>query len=156
MRTRVLALLLPVLFASAALAQPPAMVKDINTTQAGGTWQPWPSGNQFVEMGGMLYFMSSDGIHGTELWRTDGTAAGTRIVKDICPGSCSSWIYRMTVWGSALYFSADDGAHDKELWKSDGTESGTVLVKDLSPGLAGSSPGDFFEAGGSLYFSAFQ
>jgi ELWxxDGT repeat protein len=147
---------LVVLIAVAASAQAPARVKDINTTQTGGTWQPWPSGTHFFEMGGALYFISSDGIHGTELWRTDGTAAGTRIVKDICPGSCSSWIFRLAAWGSTLYFSADDGAHGKELWKSDGTEAGTVLVKDLTPGLVDSSPGELFEAGGSLYFSAYQ
>src|SRR5688500_6183028 len=91
---------LVVLLAVGASAQVPASVKDINPSQTGGTWQPWPSGNQFVEMSGVLYFMSSDVIHGTELWRTDGTAAGTRIVKDICPGSCTSWIYRLAVWGS--------------------------------------------------------
>jgi ELWxxDGT repeat protein len=151
--------LLPLVLASlvsgAALAQAPTQVKDINTTQTGGTWQ-WPFNAHFVEMGGVLYFTSSDGIHGTELWRTDGTAAGTRMVKDICPGSCASWIFRLAAWGPALYFSADDGAHGTELWKSDGTEEGTVLVKDLTPGLAGSTPVDFFEAGGNLYFSAFQ
>jgi ELWxxDGT repeat protein len=155
MSRRILALVLASLVSGAALAQQPTQVKDVNTTQTGGTWQ-WPFGTPFVEMGGVLYFTSSDGIHGTELWRTDGTAAGTRMVKDVCPGSCASWIFRLAAWGSALYFSADDGAHGTELWKSDGTEAGTVLVKDLTPGLAGSTPADFFEAGGDLYFSAFQ
>ena len=158
MSTRVLALLLAAIAAGAAgvaLAQPPSPVEDVNTTQTGGTWQ-WPFSTQFVEMGGVVYFTSSDGIHGTELWRTDGTAGSTRMVKDICPGSCASWIFRLAVWGSTLYFSADDGAHGTELWKSDGSAAGTVLVKDLTPGLAGSTPTEFFEAGGSLYFSAFQ
>ncbi|MFL6201851.1 MAG: ELWxxDGT repeat protein [Thermoanaerobaculia bacterium] len=155
MSRRVLVLVLAGLLSGAALAQTPARVKDINVTQTGGTWQ-WPFSTQFVEMGGVLYFTSSDGIHGTELWRTDGTEAGTRMVKDICLGSCASWIFRLAVWGPALYFSADDGAHGSELWKSDGTEAGTVLVKDLTPGLAGSTPVDFFEAAGSLYFSAYQ
>ncbi|HEX5716667.1 MAG TPA: ELWxxDGT repeat protein, partial [Thermoanaerobaculia bacterium] len=155
MSRRVLVLVLAALISGAALAQTPAPVKDVNTSTTGGTWQ-WPFEAPFVEMGGVLYFTSSDGIHGTELWRTDGTAAGTRMVKDVCPGSCASWIFRLAVWGSSLYFSADDGAHGSELWKSDGTEAGTVLVKDLTPGLTGSSPSDFFELGGTLYFSTYQ
>lgn len=153
MKTRILPLVL--LLSTAALAQTPVQVKDINTTLTGGTWQ-WPGTADFVEMGGAVYFQVSDGIHGTELWRSDGTAAGTRLVRDICPGACSSWILRMTVHGSTLYFGADDGAHGRELWKSDGTEAGTALVKDLVPGLAASYPNEMFELGGDLYFSASQ
>ncbi len=139
--------------ASGLAAQTPVQVKDINTTLTGGTWQ-WPANATFVEMGGTVYFQVSDGIHGTELWRSDGTETGTRLVRDICPGACSSWIVRLTVHGSTLYFGADDGAHGRELWKSDGTEDGTVLVKELVPGLNGSVPSDMFELGGDLYFTA--
>lgn len=154
MNKRVLTLVLASLVSAAALAQPPSRVEDINVTQTGGTWQPWPSGTHFVEMGGAFYFLSSDGIHGTELWRTDGTAAGTRIVKDICPGSCASWILRLAVWGSTLYFAADDGAHGKELWKSDGTEAGTQQVADIVPGFNGSVPSEITPLGGSVLFEA--
>jgi ELWxxDGT repeat protein len=36
---------------------------------------------------GALYFQAGDGTHGRELWRTDGTTAGTALVKDINPGA---------------------------------------------------------------------
>ncbi len=39
---------------------------------------------------GTLFFSASDGINGNELWKTDGTAAGTVLVKDIRPGGGGS------------------------------------------------------------------
>ncbi|HMJ88552.1 MAG TPA: hypothetical protein VK530_01985, partial [Candidatus Acidoferrum sp.] len=41
-------------------------------------------------IGTNLLFVGSDSSHGWELWRTDGTQAGTTLVKDICAGAgCS-------------------------------------------------------------------
>lgn len=137
------------------MAQTPVQVKDIKTTLTGGTWQ-WPYTADFTEMGGAVYFQVSDGIHGTELWRSDGTGAGTRLVRDICPGACSAVPRFPIAVGSTLYFSADDGAHGVELWKSDGTEAGTVMVADLSPGSAGSGVIPLFELNGALYLSRQQ
>jgi ELWxxDGT repeat protein len=125
----------------------PVQVKDINTTLTGGTYL-WPFSTEFVNVNGVAYFPVSDGVHGLELWRSDGTGAGTRLVHDICPGACSGLPRWLTVAGTTLYFSADDGAHGPELWKSDGTDAGTVLVQDILPGLAGSNPNNLFELGG--------
>src|SRR5262249_39719521 len=54
--------------------------------------------------------------HGRELWRSDGTAAGTVLVKDINPGSGSSNPEGLTLSGGHLFFTADDGVHGVELW----------------------------------------
>ena len=61
-----------------------------------------------------------------ELWTTDGTSAGTKMVKDIDPGADGSAPEELHAFNGDIYFSADDGSHGRELWKSDGTAGGTT------------------------------
>ncbi|MFO1022205.1 MAG: ELWxxDGT repeat protein [Planctomycetales bacterium] len=90
-------------------------------------------------VGNVMYFIGSDGVHGAELWKTDGTTAGTVMVKDINPGAGNSMTLATSyISGGHLFFFADDGVHGVELWESDGTEAGTVLVQDINPGSASS------------------
>jgi len=110
---------------------------------------------------GKLFFIADDGTHGYELWCTDGTVAGTYMVKDIYSGSNSGILYDWSCnsffcFNNTLYFIADDGAHGYELWKSDGTESGTIMVKDINPD--GSSIGEpfFTSLNNKLYFVAYD
>ncbi|WP_163995216.1 ELWxxDGT repeat protein [Pyxidicoccus caerfyrddinensis] len=106
-------------------------------------------------IGRTLYFAADDGGYGRELWKTDGTAEGTVLVKDIRPGPVGSELLRFITVGRTLYFVADDGEHGFELWKSDGTRNGTRLVEDIYPG-AGSGFPDFLTAVDSrtLFFTA--
>jgi ELWxxDGT repeat protein len=109
-----------------------------------------------ASFGGVLYFAANDGIHGRELWRTDGTAEGTYMVVDIVPGpesSSPSYLTAVTPCGP-LYFAAYNHEHGMEVWKSDGTEVGTYRVSDIQPGYLGSSPRDFTVVGSTLYFAA--
>ena len=109
----------------------------------------------FTPFGGQLLFAADDSIHGIELWRTDGTAAGTALLRDIDPGAASSTPTGLVVAGNGLlYFAADDGVHGAELWQSDGTTAGTRLVEDLAPGVAASGPRELTVSGDRLYFSA--
>jgi ELWxxDGT repeat protein len=98
-----------------------------------------------VVVGAILYFRASDDVTGAELWRSDGTADGTFMLKDINPtgtagnpGS-SNADYFIHV-GGRTYFGADDGVHGYELWTTDGTAAGTVMVKDLNPTGDGHEP----------------
>ena len=69
-----------------------------------------------VSAGGRLYFPANDGEHGVELWESDGTAEGTRMVEDVAPGPSSSYPEELTPAGDRLYFAADDGVHGREPW----------------------------------------
>ncbi len=85
-----------------------------------------------------------------QLWITDGTAAGTRIVK-VFAGSAIS---QLIMVGARVYFSVDDGVHGQELWSSDGTAAGTVLVADINPGATGSFPTFMTNVNGTVFFEA--
>jgi len=113
----------------------------------------------FVELGGIAYFTAADGAHGNELWRSDGTAAGTWMIRDVQPGSRGSSISGLVAVGGKVFFSANDGVNGQELWASDGTFEGTYLVKDLSTGstsaglMNGGSPGNLTNFNGLLAFT---
>ena len=107
----------------------------------------WPS--HFADVGGTLFFTANDGIHGYELWKSNGTNAGTVLVKDIQPDARGGDDYgpgSLTGVGGTLFFTADDGIHGSELWKSDGTKAGTVLVKDIVPDGASTYYGETAQA----------
>ncbi|MFP2913609.1 ELWxxDGT repeat protein, partial [Pyxidicoccus sp. 3LFB2] len=89
-----------------------------------------------------------------ELWKSDGTEAGTVRVRDISHGGRGSAPALMKDVGGVLYFVADDGWTGKELWKSDGTEPGTVRVRDIKPGIGSSYPDALVNADGQLYLVA--
>lgn len=80
-----------------------------------------------LTLSGTLYFTAGDAA-GFELWKSNGTSAGTVRVKDIAPGSGSSLPSRMTNVNGTVYFTAHDAVQGKSLWKSDGTAAGTVLL----------------------------
>jgi large repetitive protein len=112
------------------------------------------SGASSLAIGGVLSFTADDGIHGRELWRSDGSGPGTMMVDDIHPGPDGSGPSGLTGMGRAMYFSANDGTHGDELWKSDGTALGTVMVADIRPGPTGSDPADFLAVRHTLFFTA--
>ncbi|MEZ6088087.1 MAG: hypothetical protein R3C05_08705 [Pirellulaceae bacterium] len=100
---------------------------------------------------------ADDGTSGYELWKSDGSEAGTVMVKDINPfgdGVDGLIIDGVSHIDGTLYFSATDGVNGVELWKSDGTETGTVLVKDIFPGGDESFPSNLTIVGDELYFNA--
>ncbi len=113
----------------------------------------------FVTFKNELFFIANDGLHGRELWKSDGSTAGTVLVKDIHAGSdykggFSSAISHFMAVDDLLFFSARNELSGQELWKSDGTAAGTVLVKDIAPGGLFSNPTEFVAMNGLLYFVA--
>jgi ELWxxDGT repeat protein len=111
--------------------------------------------SSITAVGSKIFFVADDDIHGSELWITDGTLEGTRMVKDINPGFMGSEPAYLIKFNNELYFVANTLQFGNELWKSDGTTMGTVLVKDIYAGNGnGSDPRAITFYDGNLYFDA--
>jgi ELWxxDGT repeat protein len=121
-------------------------------------------------LGSFSIFAADDGRYGRELWRSNGTADGTRLVRDInagrVPFSADHACDLRTSLGlpsnpegllryrNGALFTADDGGTGRELWWTDGTAAGTRRVIDLRPGGAGSAPHDLTVFRQLVYFIA--
>ena len=76
----------------------------------------------FGQFGNKVYFFTNP----SRLWKTDGTVAGTILLKDFVVSGTPPTM--LTGASSKLYFAVNDGLVGKELWMTDGTPAGTVLV----------------------------
>ena len=132
------------------------LVKQINPTST--TSFPFPAYSVFVVVDELFFFIADDGVTGYELWKSDGTTAGTILVNDLHPGPEGAFnnVRRayLTAMDGMLYFAADVGVTGLELWQSDGTAAGTTLVADLHPGPADATPAFLVNGNGTLYFAA--
>ena len=97
--------------AGAGYAQSVSMVKDIETRLTGLAPQ------NFVQVGGLVYFSAWRVGEGRELWKTDGTVAGTTLIHDIAPGPFESSPYLGLKHRGALYLSAHTEEYGDELWR---------------------------------------
>ncbi len=106
--------------------------------------------------GTRAFFAADDGVHGVELWTSDGTEGGTRLVADLCPGPCSSEIEELTLVGGRAWFSIETPVEGREPWVSDGTAQGTVTLGNLSVINLSSHPRHFLPLGDKVAFQAFS
>ena len=130
------------LWKSTGLLHEAVLVKDIF---------PGPGGSRIhnlTNVGGVLYF-TGGGFSARDLWKSDGTEAGTVLVKANL-GNASNLIDV----GGRLFFTAEDTATGIELWTSDGTGAGTFRVKDIYGGTLSSSPVNLTALGNRVFFSA--
>lgn len=137
---------------SATTAQ--ALVRDINRvpTDSRPGSQPRPLA---IAQNGELLLSVYTPESGHELWISDGTGVGTRLLRDIDPGwNGSSPANCVRLASGIVLFTAQTAATGTELWRTDGTAAGTFLVRDLRPGTAGSAPRHLTAIGNVAVFFA--
>ena len=108
---------------------------------------------QITVIADTAFFVAFTEDAGFELWATDGTDAGTRLVRDINAGTTSSNISDLRVISDQVMFVADS-ENGRELWVSDGTADGTRMFVDIEPGAGSSNPTGFRILNDQLLFLA--
>jgi trimeric autotransporter adhesin len=137
------------LFTSDGTTSGTGIVKDLNPGIANGI------PGFFATIGDNLYFNGRNATS-TQLWKTDGTDAGTISLFDLVPNSNTDNCTNLTNCNGILYFTPTKNASDiGEPYKSDGTAAGTVLVKRINQtNTNGSGARNYIYYNGLVYFAA--
>lgn len=109
-------------------------------------------GSELVVFKDELYFIGRIGHSDRELYKSDGSAAGTQIVADIRENGGSS-PDMLTPAGDYLYFLAFNNPTNEELYRTDGTTAGTEMVADLYPGGSDPNISNLTAVGNKLFFT---
>jgi ELWxxDGT repeat protein len=124
---------------------------------------------ELFSTGTYLLFAAKTPTNGVELWRSDGTNAGTNLLLDINSGNAgadSSNPRNFFLLNNTVLFAATNASSGEEIWKTNGTSGGTTILLDINPGPASStgielapgfnSPifGTFHAFNNEAYFSA--
>ncbi len=86
----------------------------VNAKRSGGQF----AARALTRANGTLYFAGTDKKHGEELWRSNGTRKGTKLVRDIRRGPRGSSPLNLTAVGKSLFFTAKDKSARQELWRA--------------------------------------
>lgn len=115
----------------------------------------------YCRVGRKVFFKAATTENGEELWVTDGTTAGTKLVKDINAGTTNAAVnHFVNFYNEKLFLKATNGStlNGAEPWASDGTEAGTYMIKDTNTGTANggvSTPG-VKPYNGKIYFRGYD
>jgi ELWxxDGT repeat protein len=109
------------------------LVADINPGTLGSDVTDALQPVGFQRAGGRVYYQANDGIHGDEVWTSDGTAVGTRMVADLSPGPAGTRVQQAVAAGGLFFFVRvvdTSSGFQFHLWRTDGTEAGTFKLAD--------------------------
>lgn len=98
---------------------------------------------------GTVWLAFDDGVHGTQLWLSDATAAGTVRVTGFPPGAIFRWTFTMA---DLAVFVVERSAIT-ELWRTDGTPAGTILLHTATPTSGFTYPTADVAHGSVLWFA---
>ncbi|WP_026231740.1 ELWxxDGT repeat protein [Neolewinella persica] len=114
------------------------------------------SRSPIARLGDQVVFAAENG-NGADLWISDGTEAGTRVLLDNPEVSFGGYTPQEFVSvGDHVFYKDETEAEGIELWRTDGTTEGTIMVKDLDEGFSSSIflPTFFHAHNGNLFFGA--
>lgn len=126
------------------------LLKEINPTNTLGSFPQYSS--TYLVNNGILYFLADDGSKGVEVWRTDGTTAGTYLLKDIAPGNKALYSVNFSALGTKVIIGAEYNSV-YNVYISDGTVDGTILLKSLGKTASGE---EMVTVGDNVYFKAYS
>lgn len=108
---------------------------------------------EFSICNGYLLFRAGNDTTGDELWISDGTRSGTKLLIDINPGYRLGYPEGFTELNGKQYFIATDGMHHRQLWVTDATVAGTHQVSYIDTAYTyGSALKPMINYYGSLLF----
>ena len=123
-----------------SLGQGIAILKSDGTTEGTKVLKEFTTIDDLVEVNGELYFIADDGT-GNRLWRSDGTARGTILVKDLYPGADPNFSQDLFEIDGVLFYGAINSNSQEgitaengyELWRREGDSVGTPMFKNIIP-----------------------
>lgn len=142
------------------------LLKDIsggpaNSDRVDGFGDPGTVADPRAVLNGVLYFRAHDGVNGLEMWRSDGTPNGTKMVSRLGYNASGSKPGQYTILGNLVMFTVDFNAlGGAGLWKTDGTSNGTVRVRQFFQNTASggylpaTTPQSLLAMNGLLFFQA--
>lgn len=132
------------LWVSGGTAGTTALLSDINPNKEsdGSGVSSTPSGLTTLGDGRVLFFADRRQAAGSDnlsrgLWITDGTTAGTQLVRDPPTASGVRFGRRIVPVGrdKALFIATNLVTESDDLWVTNGTAAGTMQLKDFAPGV---------------------
>jgi|GEM_PF-5778500 len=135
------------------------MIKDIEPGSGNSSYVNTTdlSAYNMIVMDSTLYLHALTTAYGEELWKSDGTPAGTMIMADVFPGTEDLDPNYLTLYNNKIYFRGYSLADRFQLWRTDGTAAGTEAL--LVSGYDAYSPLNnltefFFVFNNSLWFAS--
>ncbi len=111
-----------------------------------------PDSVRHITTAGTAAFFVMRGRGPGELWVTDGSSDGTRLVFDT--DEISALLSDSATLSGSLYFAGFDRTQEGDLWRTDGERGYAEPVFESESNATGRTPSSFVSDGQTLFFSA--